>query len=201
MPRTPAAQARYDALKAAGRCVACGGESDGKTKCHDCRKKDKDARAERTKSRKEFGVCVACPNEAKPGCSLCEECIQKRSETSSRHYERRKEAGTCSYCSDPPAPGHSMCERHLEHYKEYRRQIKMEVLNAYGGPKCAVCGESDVDVLEIDHEAGGGCRHRKELNMEGAGHQFYLWLRRNKFPKGYRVLCSTHNRKAHVSKT
>lgn len=70
-------------------------------------------------------------------------------------------------------------------------KIKREVLDFYGG-KCDCCQETRIEFLSIDHINGGGNKHRQELNISG-GKEFYLWLRKNSFPTGYRVLCHNCN--------
>jgi len=70
-----------------------------------------------------------------------------------------------------------------------RIEIKTEVLTHYGKGRlaCVMCGESRLACLSIDHIAGGGISHRKELNAYG--YRFYKKLKRDNFPKGYQTLC------------
>ena len=77
--------------------------------------------------------------------------------------------------------------------KTYVQRIRFKVLVHYGGdpPKCACCGESHVEFLEIDHIKGGGTEHRKKVRKYGS--EFYNWLVKNNYPEGYRVLCSNCN--------
>jgi len=81
-------------------------------------------------------------------------------------------------------------ERRLFTQKAYRQRIRMEVVKNYGG-KCDCCGESRREFLSIDHVEGGGNKHRQELRRAGNG--FYLWLRKNNYPSGFRVLCHNCN--------
>jgi len=76
---------------------------------------------------------------------------------------------------------------------ERRKNIRTEVLFHYGGnpPKCNCCGESIIEFLCIDHVDGGGNKHRKQISLIGSN--FYFWLKRNGFPKGYQVLCHNCN--------
>lgn len=76
--------------------------------------------------------------------------------------------------------------------KEYHTRIKLDILSHYanGPPKCACCGESHIEFLGIDHINGKGTQHRREI---GVGVSIYNWLRRNNYPKGYRVLCHNCN--------
>lgn len=71
-----------------------------------------------------------------------------------------------------------------------RRRLREEVFAAYGGV-CECCREDDLDFLEIDHLLGGGNKHRKEL---GSNAKLYGWLRANKYPQEFRILCSNCNK-------
>lgn len=69
--------------------------------------------------------------------------------------------------------------------------LRREVIDAYGS-ECACCGEKHIEFLAIDHVNGNGRQER--LKVRRIGHSFYLWLRRNGFPKeGFRVLCHNCN--------
>jgi len=68
---------------------------------------------------------------------------------------------------------------------------KKEVITYYGG-KCECCGIDNITLLSIDHIKGGGNIERKNLHIS-AGQQFYLWLKTNNYPIGYRVLCYNCN--------
>jgi hypothetical protein len=63
------------------------------------------------------------------------------------------------------------------------------VFAAYGGYKCACCGETEPMFLSIDHIHNDGASERKSGVYCGSGTGFYQWLRKNLFPKGYQVLC------------
>ncbi len=85
-----------------------------------------------------------------------------------------------------------------KHGKKYRKianarrtEIRKECLEYYGGkpPKCACCQDTTEVFLTIDHKKGGGRKHRRSI---GNGN-LPVWLRRNKFPKDYRVLCFNCN--------
>jgi hypothetical protein len=75
----------------------------------------------------------------------------------------------------------------------YRRRLKLETINAYGGPICACkgCGITELEFLSIDHINGGGNAHRRLIG--GGGTKMYQHLRNDNFPPGFRVLCSNCN--------
>ena len=70
----------------------------------------------------------------------------------------------------------------------YSRRLKDEVYAAYGGYECKCCGVTEATFLSIDHMNNDGAKQRKELHGKTPGY-LYTYLRRNKFPAGYQVLC------------
>jgi hypothetical protein len=79
-----------------------------------------------------------------------------------------------------------------EYGKAYRRRLKEEVIVAYGG-RCVCCGEEHFEFLSIDHTANNGSHERRTIAVS-AGYRFYLYLKRQGFPKkGYRLLCFNCN--------
>lgn len=81
-------------------------------------------------------------------------------------------------------------ERKIAH-RNYEARIKRQVFEKYGGYKCACCGEERKPFLTIDHINGGGTKHRR--NTGGGGKFTYMWIHRNKYPPGFRVLCFNCN--------
>lgn len=76
------------------------------------------------------------------------------------------------------------------------RKTKYECFMQYGGIICACCKDTNFEFLAIDHIDGGGNRHRREVSTTGnrlVGIGFYLWLKRNGWPPGFRVLCHNCN--------
>jgi hypothetical protein len=78
--------------------------------------------------------------------------------------------------------------------KKYNTRIKYTVMSHYSGgePSCAICLNTDLRVLTIDHINGGGRKHITSLGMKGGTH-FYKYLRNNGYPEGLRVLCFNCN--------
>jgi hypothetical protein len=71
--------------------------------------------------------------------------------------------------------------------------LKREVYAAYGGYRCACCGEKHEEFLSIDHIEGNGKQHRKEVGSGGRGSALYRWLKKNNFPPGFQILCMNCN--------
>ena len=80
----------------------------------------------------------------------------------------------------------------------YRDKIKMEGLSIYsnGEIKCKQCGETDIDVLCLDHIENNGADHRKELGIAARGRNgsnTYETLKKAGWPPGLQVLCANCN--------
>ena len=78
---------------------------------------------------------------------------------------------------------------HLQQVKaKYVRGVKLECLDNYGGYECT-CGETDIEVLTLDHVNDDGAEHRRKTGTRG--HNFYHMLRKNGFPNDppLQVLC------------
>lgn len=118
----------------------------------------------------------------------CRECERERSRLKSRKFitEHRLLANKRAL---------ENYYRHRDAYrrkhKEWQQRQRDRVFEAYGGYKCACCGETERMFLTIDHINGGGTRHRKEL--KGGGMWVYRWIENNDFPEGFQVLCMNCN--------
>lgn len=83
--------------------------------------------------------------------------------------------------------------------RAWKKKVKVDVLTHYsdGELKCACCGEEEIGFLSLDHIDDNGAEHRKELGRgrRGGGYTFYASLRKNNYPKEYRlqVLCYNCN--------
>ncbi len=99
------------------------------------------------------------------------------------HPEKRKQWSKNAYINHR--------DRILEKHRKYKKKLKLDVLSHYCIDriiKCGRCGFSDIRSLTIDHVHGGGRKHRNNL-ARSPGHDFYSWLKKNNYPKGYQVLC------------
>lgn len=82
-----------------------------------------------------------------------------------------------------------------------RGKIRQDVFMAYGGFVCVCCGEKGPMFLTIDHINNDGANHRRELKAKigNGGAAFFYWLKQNKFPKGFQVLCRNCNWGKHAN--
>jgi hypothetical protein len=108
---------------------------------------------------------------------------KEESRKQSREWRNRKLANS--------SPEEVAKFRAMESAKTKRLQAvcKDAVFTAYGGYKCACCGEIEAMFLSIDHIHNNGNIERKAGLYSGNGTGFYQWLRKNNFPSGYQVLC------------
>lgn len=84
--------------------------------------------------------------------------------------------------------------------KEYgrlqRRKWRQQVLEGLGGvhPCCIECGESDQDMLTIDHINNDGVEHRKLIGR--SSDRLHREIIKEGFPKDkYQILCANHQLK------
>ena len=75
----------------------------------------------------------------------------------------------------------------LRHYCK-NNKIKCELHKTYFPNDNTI---TDTRILVIDHINGGGCKQKRELGVQGA--QFYRWLMKHNFPKGYQIICHNCN--------
>lgn len=113
---------------------------------------------------KEFHRCSKSADRHQYECKACSR------ERYRRHQKRSHDAGIMTYS------------------QRTRQRLRFEIITHYGG-KCDCCGESAIEFLAVDHVNGGGNRQKKEIGCSG----LYCWLKRNGFPKGFRVLCHNCN--------
>jgi hypothetical protein len=81
-------------------------------------------------------------------------------------------------------------------HKKRHALNKRRVFNAYGGCICALCGETDMRALSLDHIYNDGAAHRRET---GSGDGQYKWLKAHHYPMGFQVLCASCNIAKHLN--
>lgn len=137
--------------------------------------------------RKEFGSRYqyyrSIINNGSSGLQLlCANCNFKKKREEDRAYGRshRKE-------SDDPALN-ALRERKRNCVNAINRKLREAALGAIGS-KCCRCGESDIDVLQIDHVNGGG---RREVISLGSQSLLYKKVIKD-CGSGYQCLCANCN--------
>lgn len=103
---------------------------------------------------------------------------------------RYREANREKVCDYSRSRYHADPEAARERGRQRNRKNKEAAFAAYGGARCACCGESGLAFLTIDHI--NGCT-KEQRKREGLGSQFYVWLKKNSYPMGYQVLCFNCN--------
>jgi hypothetical protein len=92
------------------------------------------------------------------------------------------------------------CEKYKEYDREYKRKnraiLKLEFIKQYGS-RCVDCGETEIMFLTLEHVAGDGQLHRKEVG--NYTHNILCDLKRKGWPQDkYTLLCFNCNRKRFI---
>jgi len=193
--------------KAASVCIRCGQRPprSGKTQCEICANSNKDqynaAKMDVYYQRRSAGQCVRCGTQTDQFEVHCSSCVEYMRTKNNNTYHSRKNSGLCAHCGkEPPILHETLCQsckqKNAHRCMDNRKKQKFTIIQHYGG-KCALCGESDIDVLAIDHIAGGGTQHNKQLREQGT--TLHRWLIKNDFPDGFQVLCFNCNMKKHLA--
>jgi hypothetical protein len=141
-----------------------------KKKCPRCNDEKGTSEFHKSRNRKDGLTC------------WCKSCTKKYSdEYNKSHVEENREYSRNYYKENK--------EKENKRTKINREKLRLEVLLHYSNGElcCDCCGEKEFEFLSIDHIYGGGREHRKESG------NLYLWLKRNNFPDGFRVLCYNCN--------
>lgn len=135
----------------------------------------------------------------------CKECVKARSR-SWFHSNKDKGLATRKIWRDAnKTDQHAKKKAYRESKPEFIRRIKREharvvksaalYFYSHGSMQCAECGDGVFQHLCLDHIDGGGCRHRSS-DSGTRGKAIYAWVKRHKYPAGFRVLCWNCNFKA-----
>lgn len=88
-------------------------------------------------------------------------------------------------------------ENNLDRMTRYRNTVREKVISHYssGTMSCKCCGELEPKFLAIDHiiPAGRSYKGKSKSGEPRDGLGFLLWLKKNGFPEGYRILCHNCN--------
>jgi len=178
--------------------------------CPACNEKENARSREKTRRAIEEGRCVACGKEPEDGKKKCTECLIKFVGGRSAWQAKAKAEDRCTTCGNPnDRLPRLTCSRCANRQKAKRVRLKLAAFAAYGGAKCACCGETIPDFLTIDHINNDGADHRRKVAREagkyrrngtgwiapsnGQGVGIYAWLKRHKYPPGFQVLCMNCN--------
>lgn len=97
----------------------------------------------------------------------------------------------CRICTNARCENLFDPARNRANAKAIRRRVKAEVLAAYGGV-CSCCGESNLELLTIEHIGKTGKAHRASVGGSG-GLRIYRDLKKKGYPAGYTVYCMSCN--------
>jgi len=86
-------------------------------------------------------------------------------------------------------------ESNAEQLRVRNAKVRRLAFQAYGGPKCACCGEEEDYFLSLDHIEQDGNAHRLTVGKrkDWGGHHLYRHLKQRGYPAGYQVLCFNCN--------
>ena len=139
---------------------------------------------------------VTYSNHTRYGCVVVKGNWHERHKEYTREYNKRYREGHKGAIATwqrkyQPIYRKKNPEKIIELRRRTRDNLRTDVLTAYGN-KCACCGEETRQFLSIDHMDGNGRKHRRENGLM-SGQAFYAWLRRNKYPPRFQVLCHNCN--------
>jgi hypothetical protein len=140
MPVSESKKTLQATRKAAGLCIDCGAEADGKSRCPRCRDRQKKSRQKTAAKKKAQGVCQqsGCDTPAMKGRTVCQSCSAKAGEASSKRYHERKadpNETRCHYCNNP-AVHNGRCQSCHDRIKQ-SQQARYEKLKTQG--VCVQC--------------------------------------------------------------
>ena len=86
-------------------------------------------------------------------------------------------------------------QSNAEQMRDRNAKVRRLAFEAYGGPKCACCGEEEEYFLALDHIEQDGNTHRLTVGKrkDWGGHHLYRYLKQQEYPAGYQVLCFNCN--------
>lgn len=146
------------------------------------------------------GLCPTCGEIPLPERRLCQKCSDRHAayyktdkgrESLRGRYRKYKERDPEGWKERQRQYRERNRPRRVEYAKVYKRELRQETFEAYGGAVCQCCGETTDQFLVLDHIYGGGSKHRRDTGR--AGLSFYATLRKEGFPSGYQVLCHNCN--------
>lgn len=170
-----------------GKCAQCGMKNDSPfTRCPQCLNASREA----ANRMREAGKCMTCGAQT-DSKHRCAECKKERRRKDKERVQSLAAQGLCTSCGIAPAKeGLRSCKQCTERSNEKVLREKLSVFDAYGGRKCACCGEDHIEFLQLDHVNSNGADDRKQGLM---GTALYRKLKRQGYPPGFQVLCANCN--------
>jgi hypothetical protein len=145
---------------------------------------------------KKSGLCIVCTSPAKLGRVRCETHLMESSNKNSSKKRELSKNGWCRQCGTGTsvATGRTHCQSCLNKKKRTGQVNKKTVIEHYGGTCCwPRCGNTDMDVLTIDHIFDDGFKERTLSGERLSGNAFYHRVIKQKFPvNAFQVLCWNH---------
>lgn len=141
------------------------------------------------------GQCARCYYREKSKCWRLKN-PEKAKLASRRHWRQKQTNKQCTQCGKAALADRTYCQLCLEKHRSVglraRRELKMAVFVAYGGPICVCCGEKNAAFLTLDHVNNDGATHRR---LSGSTTTFYQYLKRLNWPKepSLQVMCANCN--------
>lgn len=143
-------------------------------------------------------MCGEQKPRCKPKNNLCKECNAAYMREYNRRNNDRSRAQKREFYRKKKATNPEWVKAERKRSAESWHKLRREVFNAYGGMKCACCGETEESFLTLDHINNDGADHRRELSgksgkVRGLPGTIYSWAKRNNFPPVFQVLCMNCN--------
>lgn len=135
-------------------------------------------------------VCKQTVEQAKGQRGLCKPC----SDAYQRNYRKKNRERLSKYYADKHKKRRAdpaWVESERQRGREYWAKLRHEAMIAYGGYKCACCGETEPKFLTLDHIFNDGSHHRKAIRNRGSG--IFKWLKDHGYPAGFQILCMNCN--------
>jgi hypothetical protein len=134
----------------------------------------------------------------------CRDCTKRRVEAwTEQSKDHVREYASADYAANREDRIRQATEWNREHPERRRKtalahyyKMQHQAIMAYGGYRCACCGETEPLFLSLDHVNNDGKAHRMKLGTLG-GTKLYKWLRENEWPEGFQVLCMNCNQGRH----
>jgi hypothetical protein len=115
------------------------------------------------------------------------------------YYKYSRDNNLCSSCRVPLTTKDlpSKCRKCETKGLVKLQAYKVLVLKHYGNGYCYCCGEDEPKCLGIDHIDDSGATWRRGRHSHRSGVNFYRWLVKQGYPKGFRVACHNCNLARH----